>query len=167
VRLFFALWPPRETAEALAAWAGEVSASSGGRVTATENIHLTLAFLGESDPAKAAQAARRVKGRRHELPIESAKYVKRNDMVWVGPPATPAPLAELVAQLHASLKAESFVLEDRPFAAHVTLVRKARRPTSLPPLPRVGWPVNEFVLIRSHTSSRGSTYEPLELIALR
>jgi RNA 2',3'-cyclic 3'-phosphodiesterase len=166
VRLFFALWPPRETAQALAAWAMEVQKHAGGKVTATENIHLTLAFLGDAERDKAVQAAKRVQGRRHALPIDSAKYVRRNEMVWVGPGAQPELLRELVNALHASLRQESFSLEDRPFAAHVTLIRKAKAPTSLPPLPRVEWPVDEFVLIRSRTSAKGSTYEPLELIAL-
>lgn len=166
MRLFFALWPPRETAQALAAWANEVQKQAGGKVTATENIHLTLAFLGESDPDKARAAARVVKARQHELPIDSAKYVRRNEMVWVGPAAMPEALADLVSQLHASLRAQAFVLEDRPFAAHVTLIRKAPAPKSLPPLPKLHWPANEFVLIRSRTSSKGSSYEPIEVLPL-
>ncbi|HWI36950.1 MAG TPA: RNA 2',3'-cyclic phosphodiesterase [Burkholderiales bacterium] len=167
MRLFFALWPPRETAQALADWAAEVRKQAGGKVTATENIHLTLAFLGDADADAALQAARRVQGRRHQLPIETAKYVRRNEMVWVAPVAMPAELAELVQSLHTALRAHSFRLEERPFAAHVTLIRKARQPTSLPPLPAVAWPVREFALISSRTSSKGSTYEPVELIALR
>jgi RNA 2',3'-cyclic 3'-phosphodiesterase len=182
VRLFFALWPPLATAQALAAWAREVSATSGGRVTATENIHLTLAFLGDVDPDMAISAARQVNAVCHSLPIDSAKYVRRNEMVWVGPaktpPAledlvaqlhgakTPPALEDLVAQLHAALRAKSFRLEDRPFATHVTLVRKARQPTSIPPLPKVDWPAGEFILVRSRTSSKGSTYEPVERFPL-
>jgi 2'-5' RNA ligase len=167
VRLFFALWPPRETAQALATWAAEVQSETGGKVTATENIHLTLAFLGDAEPGAAIGAARRVKGRPHRLPIETAKYVRRNEMVWVAPAAMPEPLAQLVASLHAELKGASFRLEERPFAAHVTLIRKARPPKALPPLPQVEWPVDEFALIRSRTSAKGSVYEPLDLIALR
>jgi 2'-5' RNA ligase len=167
VRLFFALWPPRETAQALAAWAAEVQQQTGGKVTATENIHLTLAFLGDADPDKAIAGARGVKAARHELPIETAKYVRRNEMVWVAPVAMPEPLSDLVSSLHGALRAASFQLEERPFAAHVTLIRKARPPKALPPLPRVEWPVDEFALIRSRTSAKGSTYEPVELIALR
>lgn len=167
MRLFFALWPPRETAQALAAWAAEVQTGSGGKVTATQNIHLTLAFLGDADPEAAMGAAQRVKGRRHQLPIETAKYVRRNEMVWVAPAAMPEPLGDLVASLHGELRAASFKLEDRPFAAHITLIRKARMPKTLPPLPAVEWPVEEFVLVRSRTSSKGSSYEPVDVIALR
>ena len=167
MRLFFALWPPRETAQALAAWSATVQRETGGRITATENIHLTLAFLGEADPGRAAAAARSVTGRKHALPIEKARYVRRNEMVWVGPARMPGPLEDLVTQLHGALRAQSFVLEKRPFAAHVTLIRKARPPKSLPPVPGVEWPVAEFALIRSRTSPKGSTYEPVELITLR
>jgi len=167
VRLFFALWPPRATAAALTAWAAEVQKQSGGRVTATDNIHLTLAFLGDADPDLAIRAAKHVTGRRHALPIETAKYVRRNEMVWVAPLALPTALAELVESLHGSLRQASFRLEERPFAAHVTLIRKARMPKTLPALPRVEWPVDEFLLVRSRTSPKGSTYEPVDRFPLR
>jgi 2'-5' RNA ligase len=166
VRLFFALWPPHETAEALAGWAAEVQRETGGKVTVTANIHLTLAFLGDADSQQAVAAGRRAVGRRHALPIETAKYVRRNEMVWVAPAAMPPQLAEFVQSLHGALKAASFRLEERPFAAHVTLIRRAKMPSSLPPLPAVRWPVDEFVLVRSRTSPKGSTYEPVERFAL-
>ena len=166
MRLFFALWPPLATAQALHDWATVIQKDAGGRVTATENIHLTLAFLGDADPDKAIAAARRVRAARHDLPINSAKYVRRNEMVWVGPATMPPALQALVAQLHASLRAQSFMLEDRPFAAHVTLVRKARQPRAIAPLPAVEWPAEEFILVRSRTSSKGSTYEPVERFPL-
>jgi 2'-5' RNA ligase len=166
VRLFFASWPPRETAQALARWASEVCNESGGKPIIVENIHLTLAFLGEADRDKAIAAARGVKGRRHELPIDAARYVKRNQMVWVGPSEVPASLAALAADLRGQLLRRQFALEERPFAAHVTLIRKARRPRSMPPLPAVSWPVEEFLLVSSTTSSNGSAYTPLERFAL-
>jgi 2'-5' RNA ligase len=162
VRLFFAAWPPAQTAVALHAWA----AGLAGRAVARENIHLTLAFLGEADPAKAIAAAGRVRGVRHELPIEEARFWKKNQIVWAGPSATPPELEGLVRSLHLELYRAEFILERRPFAAHVTLLRKARDPQKMPPLPGVAWPVSEFVLVRSRISSRGSTYEPIERFPL-
>lgn len=166
MRLFFACWPPVETAQALGRWAAEVRNESGGKVTAVENIHLTLAFLGDAEPDGAIAAAARVQGRRHELPIDAARYVKRNRMVWVGSAVVPEALLAMASDLRASLRSAGFALEDRPFAAHVTLIRKARRPASIPPLPRVAWPVDEFLLVRSHTSPNGSRYEPVERLRL-
>ena len=166
MRLFFALWPPAKTAHALAQWTHEVSRDTGGSPTASDKIHLTLAFLGEGDPAKAHDAASRAQGRRHVLPIDHAHYWKHNKIVWVGTQTPPAPLAALVAQLHGSLKEHGFVLEDRPFAAHVTLLRKAQRPKALPSLPALEWPVDEFVLVRARTSPKGSSYEQMERFSL-
>ncbi|MFN2646649.1 MAG: RNA 2',3'-cyclic phosphodiesterase [Burkholderiales bacterium] len=167
MRLFFALWPPRETARALAEWATQVCEHAGGKATAVDNIHLTLAFLGQAEPARAIGAARAVAGKRHELPIDAARYVKKNEMVWVAASALPHELGALAADLHRALRVAGFVLEARPFAAHVTLIRKARMPKSIPSLPRVDWPVSEFLLVRSRTSSKGSSYEPLERFALQ
>jgi len=162
VRLFFAAWPPAQTAVALHAWAEDLE----GRAVSQENIHLTLAFLGEGDPAKAMAAAKRVRGVRHELPIEQARFWKKNQIVWAGPREMPPALDSLVKSLHLALYRAEFILERRPFAAHVTLLRKAREPAALPPLPRVAWPVDEFVLVGSRISSRGSTYEPVERFPL-
>lgn len=167
MRLFFALWPPRETAQALGDWASEVQKQSGGKATAVDNIHLTLAFLGEAEPAPALAAARAVHSRRHELPVDAARYVKKNEMVWVAPATMPPELTGLAGELHGALRAAGFALEERPFAAHVTLIRRARMPRSIPPLPRVAWPVDEFVLMRSRTSPKGSIYELVERFVLQ
>jgi 2'-5' RNA ligase len=162
VRLFFAAWPPAQTAVALHAWA----AGLAGRAVARENIHLTLAFLGEADAAKAIGAAMRVRGARHELPIEEARFWKKNQIVWVGPREMPPDLDRVVRSLHRELHRAEFILERRPFAAHVTLLRKARPPGETPPLPRVAWPVDEFLLVRSRAATTGPIYEPVERFPL-
>ena len=161
MRLFFALWPPADTARALAQWASEAQRATGGRTTAEEKIHLTLAFLGEADPQRATAAAQRVRAAAHQLPVEEARYWRENHIVWAGPRETPAPLKALFDSLSIELYREEFILERRPFAAHVTLLRKARNAT-LPPLPAVQWPVREFRLVRS----KGGSYETLERFAL-
>ena len=161
-RYFFAAWPPADTAAALAAWAKRLE----GRATAAPKIHLTLAFLGLVLPDKALEAARRVAGRPHALPIEKAQYWKHNRIVWTGPHDTPVPLAALVVELHAALRRAGYTLEERPFAAHVTLLRSAPPPRELPPLPAVEWPVSEFTLVRSAVSNKGSAYEIVERFPL-
>jgi 2'-5' RNA ligase len=166
MRIFFAVWPPSETARALAQWARDAQRHTGGRTTSEEKIHLTLVFLGETDAQKAITAARRVTATPHALPIEQARYWRENHIVWAGPRAPPPPLQALFDRLSMELYREEFILERRPFAAHVTLIRKARAAKSLPPLPAVDWPVREFLLVRSSLSSKGSTYEPLERFAL-
>jgi 2'-5' RNA ligase len=145
MRLFFALWPPADAAAALARWAQ----SFDGRAMPVENIHLTLAFLGEADPAKAAIPAGRIHAKPFAFPVDHGGYWRHNKIVWAGPRQMPRELGELAASLQTELVKEGFSLEKRPFAAHVTLVRKAKPVSSLPDLPRVDWPVREFALVQS------------------
>jgi RNA 2',3'-cyclic 3'-phosphodiesterase len=169
VRLFFALWPPAATAATLAAWAGRAQSVTGGKVTRSETIHLTLAFLGEvaeNRVADAISAAKKARGEPHALPIELAKVWAHNSLVWVGPERTPPALDALARSLRAQLQAEGFAIEARPFAAHVTLVRKAHRAARLPALPALDWPVEEFTLVRSQLLPKGSSYEIIDRIGL-
>ena len=142
------------------AWALEAQRSTGGRVLRTESIHLTLAFLGEVDEARIAELkGLSVKSARHELPVEQARHWSRNQIVWVGPSEIPDALSALAGNLNETLLAKGFRIEKREFAAHVTLIRKARKRIPLPSLPAVSWPVNEFLLVRSQLSPDGSRYE--------
>ena len=158
MRLFFALWPPRETALALHEWAKGLE----GRATPAEKIHLTLAFLGGVEPAKLVAAAKKVQAQAFELPVDTAKYWRDNHIVWVGPREMPEGLRVLVERLQLALYRAEFILERRAFAAHVTLLRKARKPAAIAPLPRVEWPVREFTLVNSDLSR----YKVLERFAL-
>jgi len=155
-RLFFAVWPPVGTAAALADWAREARRECGGRATPRERIHLTLAFLGDADPemARARGAAIRLPGL--SLRIEQARYWAHNRIVWAGPLETPAGLQALARELG----------ETRAFAAHVTLIRKARPPGTLPPPPALEWPVTQFTLVNSVLGPEGPDYEVLERYAL-
>jgi RNA 2',3'-cyclic 3'-phosphodiesterase len=163
MRLFFALWPPLGAAEALAAWARRVRRKTGGSVVRARNIHLTLAFLGEVDEAHAEALQKLpVWGEAHALPIEVARYWAHNRILWVGPEETPAPLVALAGRLHDLLSTAGFRTEQRAFAAHVTLLRKAGEPDELPPLPELDWPVEECVLVQSELSAEGSRYRILQ-----
>lgn len=170
LRLFFALWPPAQTARALHAWALEAQIAAGGKVTPADSIHLTLAFLGEVLPENldsVLQAAHRVGAKRHALMLEQAEYRPRNRIVWASPREIPPALGDLAEQLARHLKESGFSLEKRPFAAHITLLRKAHAPRALPPLPALAWPVTEFVLVRSQLDANGSRYSVLERFGLR
>jgi 2'-5' RNA ligase len=158
MRLFFALWPPRETALALHEWAKGLE----GRATPADKIHLTLAFLGGVEPAKLAAAAKKVQAQAFELPVDTAKYWRDNHIVWVGPREMPEGLRVLVERLHFALYRAEFILERRAFAAHVTLLRKARKPAAIEPLPKLEWPVREFALV----NSAGGAYKVVERFPL-
>ena len=156
MRLFFASWPPPAVAQALAGWAREAQRDCGGRATREEAIHLTFAFLGDADARAAIALARGAAAGQTSLPIEEAGYWPHNRIVWIGPRQAPADLAALARALG----------EKRKFAAHVTLIRKARAPQRLPALPVLEWPVKEFQLVNSSLGPEGPSYEVLERFAL-
>lgn len=135
-------------------------------MTRADTIHLTLAFLGEADPERAAAAASGVRAPRHELPIEQARYWPHNHIVWAGPWEMPPALAALAQSLGSALAKSGFELEERAFHAHVTLIRKARAKGALPLLPAVAWPVEDFALVRSELAAEGARYSVLERFAL-
>ena len=164
LRLFFAVWPPAETAEALHRWARSVREQAGGRAIGPRAIHLTIAFLG-AVPGSRLEAvfasARRVSAGAHSLALETATQVARRALVWAGPAQTPPQLAALANALAAELRLEGFELQHRAFLAHVTLLRNAASGVVLPELPALEWPVTDFALVQSRPGSGPAHYEIL------
>jgi 2'-5' RNA ligase len=156
MRLFFACWPPAGTAQALAAWARAAQRECGGRAVPAQNIHLTLAFLGEADPAAARVLGASMRMAPTRFVIEEARFWAHNRILWAGPRETPPALAALARALG----------EKRELAAHVTLVRHARHGRRLPPLAALDWPVGEFSLVSSTLGPAGPGYEVLARYAL-
>jgi 2'-5' RNA ligase len=96
--------------------------------------------------------------------MNQAAFRRRKEIVWAQPSETPPALAGLAAGLRAALGEAGFLLENRPFAAHVTLLRKSRG-GKLPRLPAADWPVVEFSLTRSVLGAQGARYESLQRFA--
>jgi RNA 2',3'-cyclic 3'-phosphodiesterase len=169
LRLFFALWPTEAAAQAMHAWATGVHAKTGGRVTRTDTIHLTLAFLGDVSGDRVASlidCARRVRGTPFDLRLDEGRWWEHNNIVWAGPRVMPEALRDLAAQLDSALKAGGFKTEKREFKAHVSLVRRAGEGKALPALEPVEWHADEFVLVRSSMSAGGPAYATLSRFSL-
>jgi 2'-5' RNA ligase len=156
MRLFFASWPPQAVARALTRWARDAQRECGGRATREEAIHLTLAFLGDVEAQAALAVARPVRASATAFQLTVARFWAHNRIVWVGPEECPASLSTLARDLGG----------EREFAAHVTLIRKARAPQRLPALPALEWPVTEFALVNSTLGPEGPSYEVLGRFAL-
>jgi 2'-5' RNA ligase len=161
LRLFFALWPDDATRRALAEWCRRIHEVAGGRPTRAEAIHQTLAFLGDCQPARIPEveaAAGRVQPRSFELVLDRAGLWQHNRIAWAGAAAMPRALDALVAELRAALANARVAFDAKPFALHITLVRKARPGAALPPLEPIRWRVTDFVLVRSVLRAGGSEY---------
>jgi len=161
LRLFFALWPDDATRARLDAWTQALHRAGGGRMMRAQNVHLTLAFLGGTDPATLPAieaAAARVAPRAFTLTFDEPGYWRHNQIAWAGVSSVPAALDDLVAGLRAALVAAQIAFDAKPFVPHITLVRKARPGFPLPDLEPIVWPVSGFVLVRSVTGPNGSEY---------
>jgi 2'-5' RNA ligase len=163
-RLFFALWPPIELSRELYQLAGNALQGGAGLCVLPENIHLTLAFLGSVDVSFrecADQAAAAIRAESFTLMLEQMGYWSKSGILWVGPNQTPPPLLSLVQELNAGLAGCGYEAEQRPYAAHLTLARKARPHGDIHFMESRVWEVNRFHLALSHTHADGVRYEIL------
>jgi 2'-5' RNA ligase len=163
-RVFFALWPDAEVRQALMQLALKIHRQVEGKLTREDSVHMTLLFLGDTPVERLgtlAELAATVPFEAFTLDIGKADCWKHNKIAWVAPLTTPPPLARLVEQLERGAAAQGFPVDPRPFAPHLTLVRKARCVPLDVKLPRIRWDVREFVLMRSELDSNGSRYHPI------
>jgi 2'-5' RNA ligase len=156
-RVFFALWPDDPARARLAALGVRVAGEGGGRPVPAANLHLTLAFLGDvavDRSGVAKRVAAGIRGTAFELALDRLGSFRRAGVGWAGPTRIPPSLAGLQSALDGALRAAGFDLEERAFAAHLTLARKLARP--LPAMaiePGVAWRVERFVLVESARES--------------
>ena len=160
--MFFALWPDDAVRAQLAHWSRELRAVCGGRPTRDENLHLTLAFLGGVEEARAAEvesAANEVAPRAISLVLDEPGYWKHNRIAWAGASAVPGELNAMVVELRNALTRSGIAFDAKPFVSHVTLLRDARAPRAMPALDPIDWRLDGFALVESVTLPRGSRYE--------
>jgi len=162
LKLFFALWPEEPARRELGRWAGSLHRLCTGRRMATENLHITLAFLGQVEAGQfdaIVAAARGVQARQFMLRLDEPGYRTRNHIAWLGASKPPEELAAIAAELRAALVAAAISFDPKPFVPHVTMVRNARPPREeWPTLNPVQWQGNGFSLISSERDESGPYY---------
>jgi 2'-5' RNA ligase len=160
--LFFALWPDEAVRAQLAAWTRALHAVCGGRPTRTENLHMTLAFLGGVEDARVAgveRASDEVAPRVASLVLDTPGYWKHNRIAWAGASVVPQQVEAFVSELRSVLVRSRIAFDSRNFVSHVTLLRDAREPETMPALAPIDWKLDGFALVQSVTLPSGSRYE--------
>ncbi len=163
-RVFFALWPDATLRAPLADLALEVARESGGRPTARNLLHLTLAFLGDQ-PAAGVETLRGIgagiRARAFALTFDTIGGFRRTGIAWLGAGAPQPELEALQGELTTALQASGFVLDARPYAPHLTLARHcAVTPERRLPQP-LCWCVSSLVLVESASGPGGPEYRTL------
>lgn len=160
-RLFFALWPSDDLRAQIELNTQAIVAQAGGRPIPAGNFHITLVFIGEVADAQ-VQAARAAADAVTASPFSLSlgmieSWTGADVLVYSGDYPPPA-LGVLVDRLRISLLQHQFKLQRQTFKPHVTLARKLPRKLPKQPASVLQWPVADFVLVESKTSSDGSEY---------
>ncbi len=95
---------------------------------AADNLHLTLAFLGEvsADKQRALAAlAGRIRQPGFTLTLDDAGQWLRSRVVWLGTRRPPRGLLQLANMLRAQAARSGCYQSPRPFHPHITLLREA------------------------------------------
>jgi len=176
MRLFIAIELPNEIKQRLARMRIDIP---GCRWVPSEQIHLTLAFLGEVDDAKLDLLTRvlaTINAPGFSLCFNNTGCFpdrRRPRVLWIG--LKPEPLLDtLASQVRKAVLACGIPQEDRPFSPHITLARlKVPAPREAEaflnrPLEQ-GMPVvdvREFTLFQSILTSQGAVHNPLKVFDL-
>ena len=95
-----------------------------GNFSRVQNLHLTLAFLGETDDAAFVKAAMDAVGFEN-IDIKLKGAGKFGDLYWAGLEENRL-LSDYVKRLRGELSARGIWFDPKPFRPHITLVRKGR-----------------------------------------
>ena len=162
-RVFFALWPGETGLETLDELGKRLHARGGGRQVSRQNLHITLAFIGEVAPVRIAalrQAAGRVAAADFSLRLDRLDCWRHRRIAWAGCSEPPPQLLSLVGQLRERLAEVGLQLESGDYTAHVTLLRDVHcaRCTPSPEFAPIEIKANEFVLVESNLKREGPHY---------
>jgi RNA 2',3'-cyclic 3'-phosphodiesterase len=187
-RLFVAVPVPPDALEACRSLIDGVRrgpAGRGARWVRTDNLHLTLRFLGDTPPARApavAEAVRRAAAASVEFEVRLAgagafPSLGRPRALWLGIVQGAAELGAIAAALEAPLAELGWPAEGRPFRPHLTVARTdaasiaaGAEAAALLVAAAAGWETafraDRVVLYRSHLRAGPPIYEPVVEVAL-
>jgi len=128
MRLFIAINFDKETVQNIIDVQKRLIELGRGNFTRSENLHLTLAFLGEVMPERipsVKNAMKRTAVTPMMLTFDRTGFFRRDggDIYWIGLKENRT-LQVLQRELTAHLTVEGFKLESRRFEPHITLARE-------------------------------------------
>ena len=166
MRCFVACWPDDATRGRLDQAAGQARALyPHARRVRRENLHLTLAFIGQLPQPAAQPLVQALRGLQIEpfaWHLDHIGRFGRARVLWAGGPAEPR-LSELAERVRSELRAQRIAFDPKPFAAHVTLLRDlppgrpAHEDEVVAPIEPFDWPIDAAILLVSERDAQGAT----------
>ena len=135
-----------------------------GNYTKIENLHLTLAFIGEyPDPDFVLEVIRSVPFT--PFPVRIEGFGSFGDLYWCGIGENDS-LFSYVKRLRRALAGNGIPFDRKKFSPHITLIRKAeydhRRDFPSVTVPDVSMQVTGVSLMRSDRTKSGMVYTEVE-----
>lgn len=149
MRLFTAICLSDELKNALICAQSQLKGQiQAGNFTQPENLHITLAFLGETEKEKAAaEILEETDAAPFSLSLSGAGQF--GSLWWVGVKENKA-LSTLAAGLHARFRGAGFALDARPFRPHITIARQVESNQNISlSIPRADMCVKQISLMQS------------------
>ena len=133
-----------------------------GNYTKIENLHLTLAFIGEySDPDFVLEVIRSVPFAPFPMRIEG--FGSFGDLYWCGIGGNDD-LLIYVKRLRRALAENGIPFDRKKFSPHITLIRRAEYDRNFPgvTIPDMSMQVSGVSLMRSDRTKSGMVYTEVE-----
>ena len=180
IRAFVCAAPPVEVVAAIGAFIASLRSIKVFRWVGSEQIHVTLKFLGESD-AGAIQSvdtnlARLGGVRPFDVRLKGAgafPNLSRPRVAWLGIGEGAEQFAKLASRVDQAAKGAGYEPEKRKFQPHLTLGRSRGEPAAVPGLeealsraPELSWHCDRFVLVKSVLTPQGPIYTPMRTYPL-
>jgi 2'-5' RNA ligase len=162
MRCFIAAWPDEPTRLALASLSDDVRQRvEHRRATHADDLHLTLAFIGDLGDDIAfdlADAVAKLRFTPFAWQLDTLGFFEEAGVVWVGSAdETTKPLADLAGRVRALLDQMNVAYDPRPLAPHVTLLRGVKRFAAKRVAP-ILWRIDSITLYRSAPARQASRY---------
>ncbi len=160
MRLFIALQLSDEMKTSITGTLHELKkAGVRGSYVPAQNLHLTLAFIGEADDASAAKAAlQTVEFKPFRLALSDLGTF--GDLLWVGLKGNQG-LSALAKSVRDALDAAGVAYDRKKFAPHITLVRKAAGRWQQVPAPKGEMMVKKVSLMKSELRDGKRVYKEI------
>lgn len=169
LRLFCALRLPDDVLTALEQW--QAAYLDHGRIVPRDHLHLTLAFLGRRPATELpaiTETLREAARSAGEIVFAPKRYRETRSvgMVVLEEPAGEA--GRLAERLFDGLERLGiYEREQRPWLAHVTVLRFRARPKLEPPMPNLGtFSPSDAAVYISRLRPSGAQYDVLESVPL-
>jgi 2'-5' RNA ligase len=172
MRTFVCVSPDDASSAALSRYAERLRVFQGYKWVAPENMHVTLLFLGESEPSQVQRVDSNLERLGNLRPfrvtvsdVGAFPDLTRPRTIWLGVREGARDMEKLAAKVVQAAKGAGYPAAAQKFKAHLTLAR-ARGDGQMPPelrkilddAPKLSWTCASFTLMKSVLTPKGPIY---------